>query len=287
MSGNRPKGKKPPAPKAKLTSNIQPGVLSISGNSNHWKKTGQHIYRYHPPRADYPLLQSAQPAVQQATVPKSVDLRNLCPPIRAQGKEEACSGFATAAFREASYVAKTGVLLPDYLSPAYLYGWTRINDGTFPNDSGASLAGEFTVLQQRGVCPESYLPYDTDPAEGPNPVADTAAHQFQIVQPIQVDWRVPAVVKSVLASRQTIAIGFYVYKSFETPNPQGVVPMPNKAAEKLLGGHGVLICGYDDDRSVWIVRNQWGEQWGDHGYCYMPYGYESIWMEAWTAVPTG
>jgi C1A family cysteine protease len=90
-----------------------------------------------------------------------------------------------------------------------------------------------------------------------------------------------------LASRQTIAIGFYVYKSFETPNPQGVVPMPNKAAEKLLGGHGVLICGYDDDRSVWIVRNQWGEQWGDHGYCYMPYGYESIWMEAWTAVPTG
>jgi C1A family cysteine protease len=59
--------------------------------------------------------------------------------------------------------------------------------------------------------------------------------------------------------------------------------MPNKATEKLLGGHGVLICGYDDDRSVWIVRNQWG----DHGYCYMPYGYESIWTEAWTAVPTG
>jgi hypothetical protein len=148
MSGNRPKRKKPPAPKAKLTSNIQPGVSSKSGNSNHWK-TGQHIYRYHPPRVDYPPLQSAQPAVQLANVPKSVDLRKLCPPIRAQGKEEACSGFATAAFRETSYVAKTGVLLPDYLSPAYLYGWTRINDRTFPKDSGASLAGEFTVLQLR------------------------------------------------------------------------------------------------------------------------------------------
>src|SRR5258707_9690816 len=49
MSGNRPKRKKPPAPKAKLTSNIQPGVSSKSGNSNHWK-TGQHIYRYHPPQ---------------------------------------------------------------------------------------------------------------------------------------------------------------------------------------------------------------------------------------------
>src|SRR5260370_21518047 len=151
MSGNRPKGKKPPAPKAKLTSNIQPGVLSKSGNSNRWKKTGQHIYRYHPPRTDYPLLQSAQPAVQLATVPKSVDLRILCPPIRAQGKEEACSGFATAAFREASYVAKTGVLLPDYLSPAYLYGWTRINDGIFPTDSAATPPRDFPLFHQPAI----------------------------------------------------------------------------------------------------------------------------------------
>src|SRR5258707_6133803 len=186
MSGNRPKRKKPPAPKAKLTSNIQPGVSSKSRNSNHWK-TGQPIYRLHPPRADLPLLKSAQPAVQVANVPKSVDLRNLCPPIRAQGKEEGCSGFATAAFREASYVAKTGVLLPDYLSPAYLYGWTRINDGTFPKESGASLAGEFIVLQQRGVCPVSYLLYDTDPAQRHYSVADTAAHPFRSVQAIQVD----------------------------------------------------------------------------------------------------
>ena len=36
-----------------------------------------------------------------------------------------------------------------------------------------------------------------------------------------------------------------------------------------------------------LIRNQWGEDWGDHGYCYMPYGYESLWIEAWTAAPTG
>jgi hypothetical protein len=79
MSGNRPKGKQPAAPKPKLASSLQPSASSKSGNSNHWKKTGQHIYRYHPPRADHPLLQSAQPAVQLATVPKSVDFTEHLP----------------------------------------------------------------------------------------------------------------------------------------------------------------------------------------------------------------
>jgi C1A family cysteine protease len=81
--------------------------------------------------------------------------------------------------------------------------------------------------------------------------------------------------------------GFSVYQSFENPDQRGVVPMPKQTTEKLLGGHGVLVCGYDDVNSWWIIRNQWGEDWGDHGYCYMPYGYESLWMEAWTATPTG
>jgi hypothetical protein len=287
MSGNRSPRKKPAALKAGKSSDQPPGAPAKARALPRWKQTGQHIYRYHPPRADHPMLNSPQQTLQLSAVPKSIDLRKLCAPIRAQGKEEACSGFATAAFRETSYVAKTGVLLPYYLSPAYLYGWTRINDGTFPNDSGASLAGEFGVLQQRGVCPESYLPYDTDPEEGPNPVADTAAQPFRIVQPVQINWKVPAIVKSTLASQQTIAIGFSVYPSFENPDQRGVVPMPNQTKEKLLGGHGVLVCGYDDVNSWWIIRNQWGEDWGDHGYCYMPYGYESLWMEAWTAMPTG
>jgi C1A family cysteine protease len=118
-------------------------------------------------------------------------------------------------------------------------------------------------------------------------MADTAAQPFRIVQAVQVNWQAPQIVKSVLASRQTVAIGFSVYQSFENPDKHGVVPKPNKATEKLLRGHGVLVCGYDDANSYWIIRNQWGEDWGDRGYCYMPYGYESFWMEAWTAVATG
>ena len=273
---------RPPAISPPTSQPVAPSVLAAPRS---WKRRGKHTYRYHPPRADHPMLKLAPHATKLAQVPTSVDLRNLCRAIRDQGSEGACSGFATAAFRETSHAAKTGSLLSFYLAPAYLYGWTRIDDGTFPQDSGASLASEFQELQNRGVCPESYLPYTTDPDEGPNPVADTAAQPFRIGEPVQVDWQDPQTMKSVLGSQQTIAIGFSVYESFEQTGPNGVVAVPNQG-EELLGGHAVLVCGYNDANSIWIIRNQWGQNWGDAGYCYMPYGYESIWMEAWTAVPT-
>jgi C1A family cysteine protease len=52
----------------------------------------------------------------------------------------------------------------------------------------------------------------------------------------------------------------------------GIMPMPQQS-EKLMGGHAVLCVGYDDAKKVFIIRNSWGDQWGDKGYFYMPYSY--------------
>ena len=50
------------------------------------------------------------------------------------------------------------------------------------------------------------------------------------------------------------------------------MPGPN---DRPIGGHCILIVGYDDGKGVWIFRNSWGEGWGDHGYGYLPYKYLS------------
>lgn len=34
---------------------------------------------------------------------------------------------------------------------------------------------------------------------------------------------------------------------------------------EYLGGHAVLLVGYDDDQEAWIVRNSWSRFWGDQG----------------------
>ena len=46
-----------------------------------------------------------------------------------------------------------------------------------------------------------------------------------------------------------------------------------KPSEKVVGGHAVMAVGYDDSKSVVIVRNSWAASWGDKGYFYMPYAY--------------
>ncbi len=43
--------------------------------------------------------------------------------------------------------------------------------------------------------------------------------------------------------------------------------------ETVLGGHCVMAVGYDDAKQMFIIRNSWGDKWGDHGYFYMPYAF--------------
>ena len=62
--------------------------------------------------------------------------------------------------------------------------------------------------------------------------------------------------------------------SFESGNwwyTTGNMPYPNVNREAVLGGHAVLIVGYNDTTQRFIVRNSWGTGWGDKGYFYMPY----------------
>ncbi|HVN85018.1 MAG TPA: C1 family peptidase, partial [Candidatus Binatia bacterium] len=60
----------------------------------------------------------------------------------------------------------------------------------------------------------------------------------------------------------------------------------------LIGGHAVLAVGYDDSipcaqqtsPGALIIRNSWGETWGDHGYAYLPYDYvrRELALDFWT-----
>jgi C1A family cysteine protease len=92
--------------------------------------------------------------------------------------------------------------------------------------------------------------------------------------------------KACLASGYPFAFGFSVYESFESDAvaASGVVPLP-ASSEELLGGHAVLAVGYDDASQRFIVRNSWGEGWGQGGYFTMPYAYlgdRSLASDLWT-----
>jgi hypothetical protein len=43
-------------------------------------------------------------------------------------------------------------------------------------------------------------------------------------------------------------------------------------ANKVEGGHVMLVVGYDNGLGCWIVKNSWGTSWGDSGYVKIGYG---------------
>jgi len=93
----------------------------------------------------------------------------------------------------------------------------------------------------------------------------------------------PQLLKAALAEGQCVTIGMTVYQSMESDAvaSTGMVPMPS-AHDKPLGGHAVLVVGYDDAKGCYIVRNSWGASWGDQGYFYLPYAYWAYISDAWT-----
>jgi len=204
------------------------------------------------------------------------------PGIRDQGSEGACSGFSTAENREVLWGKVHQKMLDDRRSPSYLYGRTRIAEGTFPEDAGATLADEFAVLHSFGVCSEDDMPFDEDPAEPIPNIADVDAAAFRIEQACSVDMRDPEKAKQVLAAGFAISIGVAVYDSFESVKSDGLLPIPDPDKENLLGGHAILLLGYDDNCKCYYGANSWGKSWGHNGFFWMPYNYEI--EEGWTAV---
>jgi hypothetical protein len=46
----------------------------------------------------------------------------------------------------------------------------------------------------------------------------------------------------------------------------------------------MTFCGYDDDEQCFYIRNSWGNDWGDGGYCIFPYSDWGCQWETWTTI---
>lgn len=203
-------------------------------------------------------------------LPAAVDLRPGMPAVYDQGALGSCTAQAIAGALE--YLGRREGLSTDTPSRLALYFDGRAARGHVLEDDGAILVDVVTAASLRGFASESAWPYDVTRFAAPPPAhyRETALHTRLVnAEALAHDL---GTLLSTLASGYPVAFGAEVYESFETVDTGGVVPLPS-SDERELGGHAMLVVGYDRPAGYFLVRNSWGESFGTHGHVWMPFDY--------------
>lgn len=207
--------------------------------------------------------------LRSSTVPSKVDLRPFCTLIEDQGSLGSCTGQAIAGAIE--YLNKKNGKTND-VSRLFIYYWERVMLGTVNYDSGAYIRDGIKSVFRYGAPLENLWPYIISRFRNRPSIAamNDGARRRVMLYERATDFNA---VKDALSNGFPVTVGFYVYSSFMSRivTTTGMMPYPNTARERFLGGHAVLLVGYDDETQKFIARNSWGTRWGDNGYFYMPY----------------
>jgi len=240
------------------------------------------------------------------TFPAIIDLRSKMPPIYDQGNLGSCSANALCT----AYQFDDPKIYPSRL---FVYYNERMIENSINYDSGAYLSDGVKSMVQYGVCSETDWPYVISKFKVK---PTTKCYSNALAHKVILDYSItPTVsqIKQCLVNNFPVVIGIAVYASFESNavSSNGMLPMPDLINETCLGGHAVVVCGYNDNlqwyqnavtvnlhgkatttqttsplnKGMWIVRNSWGKNWGAGGYFYIPYPYlinTDLTSELWT-----
>ena len=226
-------------------------------------------------------------------LPKIYTLRKWFSAIEDQGELGSCTANAWVGVMEfhQNFMGRGGKQFED-LSRLFIYYNERVIEGNVNQDSGAELRSGAQTLAKDGVCTERLWPYNINAfKQKPTQNCYNTAKVHKIINYYTINSFNN--LKISISNNLPVAFGFNVYESFETEavSQTGIVPMPDVKNEALLGGHAVVLVGYNDYEQRFLVRNSWGKDWGLHGtnagYFTMPYNYianSNLASDFWTVV---
>jgi hypothetical protein len=197
-------------------------------------------------------------------LPEVVDYRDKMQPIRDQGNQGSCAAMSGAAMKE--YQEKMDIGLNEYMSPQFIY-----NNREDLAEEGMYMRDLMKVLKEKGDCTEKHFPY----GDLRKPEVDDyiEASKYRTLNYASINTIEELKTALYINGPCIIAIPVYNYtKRLWYQNP----------GEELLGGHALCVVGYNTEG--FIIRNSWGKDWGDNGYCAMSYADFGMQWEVWTCI---
>ena len=191
----------------------------------------------------------------------AVDLRSEFGPARDQGARPTCLAFAAS---DTHAGLRTG-WVP--LSCEYAFYHAQRRAGRLPNE-GALLSSMLDALREHGQPEEAGWPYlPTTPTDLANWMLPTAVGTLFGRAGEKSGTSMDQIIHELNQGRPVIIL-LTLSQVFYKPAPQGVIhpaageaPQPSRRHAVTAVGHGKV----DQHRAI-LVRNSWGELWGDSGY---------------------
>ena len=197
------------------------------------------------------------------------NLREHMPPVINQGSIGTCVPSVLTAMVYHSYAKKDIVKI---FSRLFLYYEGRKRNNDTDIDSGMYFRNGLKSISKKGICIEKEWPYNVRRyAWKPNKECYKNAKEYKIKK----YWRINSLrnIKDCLDDGFPVAMGIKLYKrSWSDAQINGMLYAPTDD-EKPIGGHAVLITGYDDSNGNLLCRNSLGMNWGIDGHFFVGYNY--------------
>ena len=168
---------------------------------------------------------------QNFVAPKRIDNRDLCIGTSDQGQTSQCAAYATAGQIEVKNWKR--LHYPAQIDPGPIYAEAKRLDGD--NGSGTSLDNAAQAAINLGLITgePKFINKDMDS------------------------------IKFAVHTNEICVGGFLITDEWNYVNSQ-TGEISSSASASVLGGHAVLICGYDQDGIY--IQNSWSPDWGLYGF---------------------
>jgi cathepsin L len=200
-----------------------------------------------------------------APLPKTVDWRDkgIVTDVKDQGQCGSCWAFAAIASLEGQHALAKSKLVS--LSEQNLVDCSQ-EEGNYGCDGGLPDNGYQYIIDNKGVDTEKSYPYTAEDDQCNYKKKGIGATIKKYTDIASGDEKA---LQKAVANIGPISVGIDASSDDFQLYSDGVYDEEDCSTTEL--DHGVTVVGYGTDNGVdyWLVKNSWGDQWGQSGYIEM------------------